>query len=95
VLSAFFRAAVSAAVGEEIGVPDRFAGAALGAVRVGLLAVLMVLIFDRIIPANRQPPFLAQSRLRPFLSAAGHSGLRSLSPEVVAQIDRLKKAHGI
>ena len=94
-LSLFFRAAVSATVGEDISFPDRFAGAGLGAVRVVLLAVLMVLIFDRIIPPNRQPVFLATSKLRPFLSVAGQKGVRTLPPDAVAYIDRLKRERGI
>jgi len=39
-----------------------------------LVAVTMVLIFDRIIPANRQPAFLAGSQLRPILLIAGQRG---------------------
>ena len=57
-LSALLRIAVSELVGSDISIADRAAGATLGAVRVVLLAVLMVLIFDRIIPANTQPSFL-------------------------------------
>ena len=82
-------------VGSEIGPFDRVAGATLGAVRIALLAVLMVMIFDRIIPPNLEPAWLAQSRLRPMLSAAGRQGLRALPPEVTATIDRLKQLHGL
>lgn len=94
-LGVFFKAAVSATVGPDVSAPDRMAGAMLGAGRVILLAVLIVLIFDRIIPPHRQPGFLMGSRLRPILSVAGQSGLRSLPPDVVAQIDRLKRERGI
>jgi membrane protein required for colicin V production len=94
-LSALFRLAVSEMVGPEVNIADRIAGAFLGAVRVGLLAVLIVVIFDRIIPANREPAFLANSRLRPILSVAGQQGLRSLPPDVLDFIDRLKKQRGI
>ena len=62
VLSAMCRGAVSELIGPHISAPDRVAGALLGAVRVVLLAVLMVLIFDRIIPAGREPAFLAGSQ---------------------------------
>ncbi len=89
------RFAISELAGAEIGIGDRMAGAFFGAVRILLLAVLMVLIFDRIIPADRQPAFLAGSRLRPILSMAGQKGLRSLPPEIAEAIDRLKKDHGI
>jgi membrane protein required for colicin V production len=94
-LGAALRFAISELVGANIGIADRMAGAFFGAVRIVLLAVLMVLIFDRIIPADRQPAFLADSRLRPILSVAGQQGLRSLPPEIVDAIDRLKKVHGI
>lgn len=94
-LSAFLRAALGATIGHDISTPDRVAGATLGAVRVMLLAVLMVLIFDRIIPAQRQPSFLAESRLRPMLSLAGQNGLRTLPPELMTHIDRLKRERGI
>jgi membrane protein required for colicin V production len=93
--SAFLRAAVSATIGPDVSVPDRVAGATLGAIRIMLVAVLIVLIFDRIIPSNRQPSFLADSRLRPLLSVAGQNGVRTLPPDVVAYIDRLKRERGI
>ena len=95
VLSALFRLTVSQVTGPDINIADRAAGATLGAVRILLLAVLMVLIFDRIIPANSQPAFLAESRLRPILSVAGQQGVKSLPPEVAGYIDRLKQERGI
>ena len=70
---------------------DRLAGAALGAVRVGLVAVTLVLVFDQLVPASRQPAWLTGSQLRPLLSVAGQRGFRSLPPDVAAYIDRLKK----
>ena len=95
VISALLRAAVGAFAGHEIGLFDRLAGAALGAVRIGLIAVLIVVIFDRVIPADRQPQFLANSRLRPYLSAAGQKGLRSLPPEIDDYIGQLRRQRGI
>jgi membrane protein required for colicin V production len=95
VFSALLRRALSDVVGPQISLFDRLAGALLGAVRIGLLAVLMVVIFDRIIPAGRQPAFLADSQLRPYLSAAGQKGLKSLPPDVADYIDRLKKERGL
>jgi membrane protein required for colicin V production len=50
-----------------------------------------VLIFDQLVPADRQPAYLAGSTLRPLLSMAGQKGFRSLPPEVAATIDRIKK----
>ena len=95
VLSALLRTAVNELVGPDASIADRLAGAMLGAVRIGLLAVLMVLIFDRIIPSDRQPAFLAESRLRPVLSSAAQMGLKSLPPDVAEYIDRLKRERGI
>jgi membrane protein required for colicin V production len=90
-IAALLRGTVSLVIGDDISVPDRAAGAALGAVRILLLAVLMVLIFEHIIPRKQEPGWLAQSQLRPLLAAAGETGVRSLPPDVVAQIDRMKK----
>jgi membrane protein required for colicin V production len=64
-------------------------------VRIVLLAVLMVLVFDRLIPAGREPEFLKGSQLRPLLSEAGREGLRSLPPDIAETIDRLKREHGL
>jgi membrane protein required for colicin V production len=50
-----------------------------------------VLIFDQLVPADRQPAFLTGSHLRPLLSVAGQKGFKSLPPDVTAYIDRLKK----
>jgi membrane protein required for colicin V production len=95
ILSALFRRTVGALVGPHPGLLDRLAGAVLGAIRIGLLAVLMVVIFDRIIPDGREPAWLSESQLRPILSQAGQMGLKSLPPDVEAYIDRLKRTRGI
>ncbi len=89
------RAAVNELVGPHISVPDRAAGAVLGAVRIILVAVLIVLVFDRIIPAGHEPSFLQGSRLRPILSEAGRQGLRTLPPDITDYIDRLKRERRI
>jgi membrane protein required for colicin V production len=91
VLGKFMRMAVDDAIGPSAGIGDRLAGAALGAVRVGLVAVTLVMVFDQLVPAGRQPPFLEGSRLRPLLSEVGQKGFRSLPPDVTAMIDRLKR----
>ncbi len=65
------------------------------AVRVGLLAVLIVVVFDLIIPPGREPAFLKGSQWRPVLSQAGQQGLRALPPDIEAYIDRLKRERGI
>ncbi|MFO1112156.1 MAG: CvpA family protein [Bradyrhizobium sp.] len=89
------RMALDEAIGHEAGIPDRLGGATLGAIRVGLVATTFVLIFDQLLPANRQPAFLNGSQLRPLFSAAGQMGFRSLPPEAAAAIDRLKKERHI
>ena len=84
------RMALDDLIGSETGFGDRLAGALLGAVRVGLVAVTLVLIFDQLVPADRQPAYLVGSQLRPWLSMAGQKGFRSLPPDITAYIDRLK-----
>jgi membrane protein required for colicin V production len=95
IIGALFRIFVNEIVGSDAGLFDRVAGALLGAVRIFLVAVLIVVVFDRIIPADHQPPFLVGSRLRPYLSAAGQKGLESLPPDVENYIDRVKREHGL
>jgi membrane protein required for colicin V production len=90
-----FRNVLNEFVDDEISLFDRVAGAILGAIRIFLVAVLVVVVFDRIIPADHEPPFLAGSKLRPYLSAAGQKGLESLPPEIDDYIDRLKRERGI
>lgn len=82
------------AVGEA-GLFDRLGGAALGAIRVGLVATTLVLVFDQIVPATHQPPFLAGSQTRPLFSAVGRMGFKTLPPEAAAAIDRLKRERHI
>jgi membrane protein required for colicin V production len=95
VLGAVTRAAVTALFGPTASLTDRCAGAILGVARIGLAAVLMVLVLDLIIPPHLEPPFLAQSRLRPILSTAAAQGVRSLPPEALDLIGRLKREHGL
>jgi membrane protein required for colicin V production len=91
VLGALMRMALDEAIGPDAGIADRLGGAVLGAVRVGLVATTLVLIFDQLVPSDRQPAFLTGSQLRPLLSVAGRLGFKSLPPDVTAAIDRLKK----
>jgi membrane protein required for colicin V production len=91
VLGKLMRMALDETIGPEAGIGDRLAGALLGAVRVGLVAITLVLVFDQLVPADRQPAWLTGSHLRPLLSVAGQSGFKSLPPDVTAYIDRLKK----
>ncbi len=94
-LGALMRGAVGSVTGGRTMFIDRVLGALLGLVRIGLLAVLLVLIFERIIPAGREPPWLKESQLRPYLSAAGAQGLRALPPEVTRYIDELRRQRGL
>ena len=47
IMSAVFRLAVNEFVGPDIGLFDRLAGATLGAVRIGLIAVLVWYLWKR------------------------------------------------
>jgi membrane protein required for colicin V production len=89
------RITVDEMIGSEAGIADRVGGAALGAVRVALVATSVVLVFDQLIPSDRQPAFLQGSQLRPIFSAAAQRGFRSLPPDVAATIDRLKRERHI
>jgi membrane protein required for colicin V production len=94
VLGKLMRMMIDDAIGTESGIADRLGGAALGAVRVGVVAVSIVVIFDQLVPADRQPSYLVGSPLRPIFSAAGQMGLKSLPPDVAAYVGRLKKKIG-
>jgi membrane protein required for colicin V production len=89
------RQMVAGLAGEDIPLFDRFAGSALGAVRALLVAITIVMIFDRIIPTEYEPQFLKGSKTRPWLSLAAQRGLRSLPPETAEYIDRLKRERGL
>jgi membrane protein required for colicin V production len=95
VLGKLARIPVDEAIGTDIGLVDRLGGAALGAVRVGLVATSIVLASDQMIPSYRQPAFLQNSQLRPILSATAQKGFRALPPELTAAIDRLKRERHI
>lgn len=89
------RMALDEVIETEAGIGDRLGGAALGALRVGLVATTLVLVFDQLVPKDRQPAFLVGSKLRPLLSAAARIGFNSLPPEISATIDRLKQERRI
>jgi membrane protein required for colicin V production len=93
ILSMVFRAMVGAMSGDA-GFMDRILGALLGAARIGFLAVLVVLIFARLIPPGAEPDWYKQSKLRPVLLAAGEAGLRKLPPGIEAQIEDFKRKNG-
>ena len=95
VLGKCMRVAIDDTVGGEIGTGDRVAGAALGAARAALVAVTFVMAFDQLAPSGGQPAYLANSWLRPTLSAAAQKGFASLPPGIVAYVDRLKRERRI
>jgi len=95
VLGQCARMMLDEAIGSDAGIGDRLGGAALGAARVGLVAITLVLIFDQLVPLDRQPAFLTGSKLRPLFSAAGQMGFKSLPPDVAATVDRLKREQRI
>jgi membrane protein required for colicin V production len=83
------------AIGPDAGIGDRLGGAGLGALRVAMVATTLVLVFDQLVPQDRQPKFLDGSQLRPLFSLAGQKGFRSLPPEVTAVIDQLRQERRI
>ncbi len=93
VFGKLLRMVVDEVAGVDVGLLDRFGGALLGAVRLFLVAITMVLIIDQLMPVSRQPAFLSQSSLRPMLSWAAAQGIKSLPPDVTAYIDRLKRQY--
>ena len=78
-------------IGPQAGIGDRLGGAVLGAVRVGLVAITLVLVFDQLVPANLPAGLPDRLAVAAVLSAAGQKGVKSLPPDVAATIDRLKK----
>ncbi len=63
------RMALDETIGPGAGIGDRLAGAALGAVRVGLVAITLVLIFDRLVPLR--PSAGVPDRLAPAAAVVG------------------------
>lgn len=91
VLGSLLRLAIDDLIGDHIGLGDRLGGAALGAVRVVLIAVTLVLIFDQLVPAHQQPSYITGSHLRPLLSRLGQTGIRSLPADVTARFEQMKR----
>jgi membrane protein required for colicin V production len=48
-----------------------------------------------VVPAEREPDWLKQSQVRPYLSAAGAQGLRALPPQALDYIDRFRRERGL
>jgi membrane protein required for colicin V production len=95
ILGALMRGAVSGVTGGHMALADRVLGAVLGVARIGLLAIAFVLILERMVPADREPDWLKQSQVRPYLSAAGAQGLRALPPDAIEFVERFKRDRGL
>jgi membrane protein required for colicin V production len=95
IMGALFRRLVADLTGEHIGIGDRLLGAILGGVRIALVGVLIILIFDQVFPPGRAPRFLQDSRTRPYFSAAGQAGLRKLPPGIADYLNRLRSLRSI
>jgi membrane protein required for colicin V production len=95
IMGALFRRLVADLTGEQIGIGDRLLGAILGGVRIGLVGVLVILIFDQVFPPGREPRFLQDSKTHPYFSAAGQAGLRKLPPDVADYLNRLRSLRSI
>ena len=95
IMGALFRRVVADLTGEDIGIGDRLFGAILGGVRIALVGVLVILIFDQVFPMGREPRFLRESKTRPYFSAAGQAGLCKLPPDIADYLNRLRSLRGI
>jgi membrane protein required for colicin V production len=93
-ISALLRLAVDDQFGPGIHPADRLAGA-VGAARTAQVALTVVIVFDQILPAERQPLLLRESRTKPLLSSGARLGLQSLPPELTAFLDQVKRDHRI
>jgi membrane protein required for colicin V production len=78
-------------IGDDVGIADRIVGALFGVARVALVAVPVVVMFDRYVPVQRQPQFFAGSKLRPYFSAAGQRGIDALPADATAYLDKLSR----
>jgi len=78
-------------LGEDIDIVDRIVGALFGALRLGVVVLPVVVMFDRYVPTDRQPSFFAGSKLRPYFSAAGELGIKTLPAEATAYLDKLNR----
>ena len=74
-LGKMMRMALDETIGPGAGIGDRLAGALLGAVRVGLVAITLVLIFDQLVPPDRQPAYLIGSRCGRYCRRPGKKAL--------------------
>jgi membrane protein required for colicin V production len=95
VLGRMARMMLDDTIGSDITILDRLGGAALGAIRTGLVVTTLVLVFDQLVPLAGQPQFLNGSQLRPLFSAVGQKGFRALPSDVVMTIERVRRERHI
>jgi len=91
VVARLLRHGLAEVIGDDVDIVDRIVGALFGAARVGLVVLPVVMMFDRYVPAERQPQFFAGSKLRPYFSAAGQRGIDALPADATAYLDKLTR----
>ena len=91
VVARLLRHGLADVIGGDVNIVDRIVGALFGAARVGLVVLPVVMMFDRYVPAERQPQFFAGSKLRPYFSAAGQRGIDALPADATAYLDKLTR----
>src|SRR5579871_5408077 len=87
----WLRHGVTEMFGDDIDIVDRIVGALFGASRIALVVLPVVVMFDRYVPAERQPQFFAGSKLRPYFSSVGQHGINALPGEVTSYLDQLNR----
>jgi membrane protein required for colicin V production len=85
------RQSITELLGDDVGIVDRIVGALFGALRLGIVVLPVVVMFDRYVPLERQPQFFAGSKLRPYFSSAGQNGINALPAEVSVYLDKLTR----
>jgi membrane protein required for colicin V production len=94
-IGALLRVAIHEFAGPDVGALDRVAGATLGAARMAIVAALIVVVWDRLLPGELQPHYLVGSQLRPYLSEFGHRSLQTLWPDIDGYIDQFRREHPV
>ncbi len=89
------RHSVAEVLGDHVDIVDRIAGSLLGALRLGIVVLPVVVMFDRYVPLERQPQFFAGSKLRPYFSSAGQHGINALPADVTVYLNKLTRERGI
>lgn len=91
VVGRLLRHGLAELLGDDVGIVDRIVGALFGALRLGIVVLPVVVMFDRYVPPERQPQFFAGSKLRPYFSSAGQHGINALPADVTVYLDKLTR----